>query len=371
MKNFLDPLDFDIYKTVLIRKREFYNSILTPIFEQEYEALNSTTAFLKLQIPLSNDEIIAGVKAMDNNTFSQIHRSSYQEVKRMILKENGSVQDVDDIFQNTIIKLIEDVNGGDFKLNKSIEAYMVYEAKNIWKNQRSTNRNRRIILDREQYWIWDRMEPVEYPEKFEIIRNCIDRLNDSCKKLIETHYYSDQDWSSIAESFGYANADSAKNQNYKCKEKLKKDINARIERMKKESNIPTFLTVNQACRYLKVSGQTIHNLKNSGNIGFQTVGGRIRFSHKDLNNYLVLNNTNFAWCNESIVWLDIKKQIVILFEKDNLYRIVNENQKWIYLFSNRWDNIGQFSINEFKKYFSIADEIQIDSAKFSLGSEIL
>ena len=371
MKNFLDPLDFDIYKTVLILKREYYNSILTPIFEQEYEALNSTTAFLKLQTPLSNDEIIAGVKAMDYNTFCQIQRLSYPAVKRMILKENGSDQDADDAFQEAIIRLIENVNSGDFKLNKSIEAYMVYEARNIWKNQRATNRNRRIILKRKQNKLVDMMKPVEIPEKFDIIKDCINRLNDSCKELIETHYYSDQDWTSIAESFGYANAESAKNQNYKCKEKLKKDINARIERMKKESNISTFLTVKQACRYLKVSGQTIHNLKNSGNIGFQTVGGRIRFSYKDLNNYLVLNNTNFAWCNESIVWLDIKKQKVILFEKENLYRIVNENQRWIYLFSNKWDNIGQFSINEFKKYFSIADEIQIDSTKFSLGTEIL
>jgi hypothetical protein len=140
---------------------------------------------------------------------------------------------------------------------------------------------------------------------------------------------------------------------------------------KKDSNIPKLLTEKQAGRYLKMSDQSINNLKNSGKIEFQTVSGRTRFSYKNLNDYFVQNITNYALCNEINIWLDIKKQKIIVFDAGNLYRIVNENQRWIYLFSIKWSYIGQFSNNEFKKYFSIAEESQIDAAKYNIGPEIL
>ena len=54
---------------------------------------------------------------------------------------------------------------------------------------------------------------------------------------------------------------------------------------------------------------------------------------------------------------------MISFKDGNLYIIVNENPRWIYLFSSKWGNIGQFSKKEFKKYFSIAEDYQIRASK--------
>jgi len=47
-------------------------------------------------------------------------------------------------------------------------------------------------------------------------------LGEPCKSLLEAYYHQKKNMVEIAASFGYTNADNAKNQKYKCLMRLKK-----------------------------------------------------------------------------------------------------------------------------------------------------
>ena len=58
--------------------------------------------------------------------------------------------------------------------------------------------------------------------EFEMMEKAINHLGEPCKSLLEAYYLQKQTMQTIATSFGYTNADNAKNQKYKCLMRLKK-----------------------------------------------------------------------------------------------------------------------------------------------------
>ena len=50
----------------------------------------------------------------------------------------------------------------------------------------------------------------------------LNNLGEPCKTLLEAYYMQKKSMVEIAGSFGYTNADNAKNQKYKCLMRLKK-----------------------------------------------------------------------------------------------------------------------------------------------------
>ena len=150
---------------------------------------------------------------------------------------------------------------------------------------------------------------------------------------------------------------------------LQKVLNERKRRQENNKPIepPKLLTVKEAAEYLKVTGTTIHNLKNSGKIKFRKIGGSIRFTYEDLNVYFFHINTNMAICNKGFIWIDNKTNEILPFEYEELYKVVYENKIWIYLYNDRWGKRIRFGKKEFRKYFSIAEDWQIMADKYNLG----
>ena len=50
----------------------------------------------------------------------------------------------------------------------------------------------------------------------------MDKLGEPCKSMITDIYIHDLNMNEISDKFGYTNSDNAKNQKYKCLQRLKK-----------------------------------------------------------------------------------------------------------------------------------------------------
>jgi len=68
------------------------------------------------------------------------------------------------------------------------------------------------------------IEDDNTPENIDDITNAIENLGNPCKQLLELFYYRNESWDNIAELLGYASAGSARNQKYKCLERLRKQL---------------------------------------------------------------------------------------------------------------------------------------------------
>jgi RNA polymerase sigma factor (sigma-70 family) len=71
--------------------------------------------------------------------------------------------------------------------------------------------------------IENEMEDVEEKEQlFQQMAMALDELGEPCRSIIEGFYFNSQTMDEIRDKFGYTNTDNAKNQKYKCLQRLKK-----------------------------------------------------------------------------------------------------------------------------------------------------
>jgi RNA polymerase sigma factor (sigma-70 family) len=66
-------------------------------------------------------------------------------------------------------------------------------------------------------------------EQVRIIRQCVDSLGETCRKVLAYYYFDGFSMKEIAEKMGFANSDTAKTKKYKCKKELDKLVKSRYE----------------------------------------------------------------------------------------------------------------------------------------------
>lgn len=169
--------------------------------------------------------LLEGLASSDKKAIEAIYRDNYNVIQALVINNNGSADDARDIFQEAMIVLYEKARSGTFELNCQIKTFIYSVSRRLWL-KRLQQQNRFSAPG-------DSMEPVVPVEdeledherkdaEFEMMDKAISHLGEPCKSLIEAYYLQKKNMQEIAASFGYTNADNAKNQKYKCLMRLKK-----------------------------------------------------------------------------------------------------------------------------------------------------
>ena len=174
-------------------------------------------------------EFIEGIKNSDNRALSMVYKTFFKIVLKHVLNNNGSEEEAKDIYQETILILYKTAKKEDFQLNCQLQTFIVSIAKRLWlKHLRGSGRlvklekNSRNIPDED---VDSALEVYEQRQmELESMVNGLNQLGEPCKTLITDFYYKKLDMEEIAEKFGYTNSDNAKNQKYKCLQRLKKIV---------------------------------------------------------------------------------------------------------------------------------------------------
>lgn len=154
-----------------------------------------------------------------------IYRENYNVVQALIINNNGSDDDAKDVFQEAMIVLYEKARSGNFELNCQIRTYLYSVCRRLWlKRLHQSNRYSPEVHHLENLVpVEDDIEEhVRRDSEFEMMEKAISSLGEPCKSLLEAYYLQKRNMQEIALSFGYTNAENAKNQKYKCLVRLKK-----------------------------------------------------------------------------------------------------------------------------------------------------
>jgi len=142
----------------------------------------------------------------------------------LVVSNNGSSEDAKDIFQEAMIVLYEKVRAGNFELNCQIRTFVYSVSRRLWL-KKLMQQNRFTVHDgnEEAVSVDDEMEEHEKRNsEFAMMERAMGGLGEPCKSLLEAFYMQKRNMQEIAASFGYTNAENAKNQKYKCLMRLKK-----------------------------------------------------------------------------------------------------------------------------------------------------
>jgi RNA polymerase sigma factor (sigma-70 family) len=178
----------------------------------------------------------------------------HQELNRFLAEEKGKVQaylrkkfsisddDSDDIYQESSMALFLNIRDGKLaNLTSTLSTYFLricinQALKFIGKQQKVvplfddstiTNKDefRSDKID-ELYRLCTEDEDVERVAQSErIVQNIIEVMPDTCKNIFQGYYWDNFTTSTIADMFGFANANSVKTQKYKCLQKFRNKYN--------------------------------------------------------------------------------------------------------------------------------------------------
>ncbi|WP_298311011.1 sigma-70 family RNA polymerase sigma factor [uncultured Aquimarina sp.] len=83
----------------------------------------------------NNQKVVEGIIAGDSKVLKAFYKRNLPPVRRLILKYNGTTEDVEDIFQEALVLLYHKLRAGDMELHKFIHTYFIGICKNMWRNQ--------------------------------------------------------------------------------------------------------------------------------------------------------------------------------------------------------------------------------------------
>ena len=178
-----------------------------------------------MKADINEKALLQGLARSDRKAIETIYRENYNMVQSLIINNSGSADDAKDIFQEAMIVLYEKVRSGSFELNCLIKTYVYSVSRRLWlKRLQQMNRYAPALESlQDTVPVEDEIEENDrIDNEFQAMEKAISSLGEPCKSLLEAYYLEKKNMQEISQSFGYTNADNAKNQKYKCLMRLKK-----------------------------------------------------------------------------------------------------------------------------------------------------
>ncbi len=176
--------------------------------------------------PETNEQLLLrGLAENDKKAVETIYKDNFNMIQGFIINNNGTYDDARDIFQEAMITLYEKAKSESFVLTSQIKTYIYSVCRRLWL-KRLQQKGRYVLETESLEETVSVEEDIDVHEKrnseFAIMERALGSLGEPCKSLLEAYYLQKKDMTEIASTFGYTNADNAKNQKYKCLMRLKK-----------------------------------------------------------------------------------------------------------------------------------------------------
>jgi RNA polymerase sigma factor (sigma-70 family) len=173
----------------------------------------------------SDTEFIEGLRTGDDTILRALYKKYYNIVLKIVVNNSGSSEAAQDIYQETIIVLLENAKKPGFTLSCQLQTFIYSIAKRLWLKQlrdhghfAALEEDNDIAAD-----VTDEVnEHLRKESEIEKMSQSLELLGEPCKTIIKDFYVHRLSMEDISEKFGYTNADNAKNQKYKCLQRLKK-----------------------------------------------------------------------------------------------------------------------------------------------------
>jgi len=180
----------------------------------------------------SEKVIIQQIRMGNQSTITRVYKENRRLIEQLVLKNSGTVDDAKDVYQKAFMVFIEKLNDENFSLSCLISTYLYSVSRFQWlKELRKRKPGRELSLDDNAAYIENLSESLddleleeEKSEKERIAMLALEQLGNPCKELLHYFYFHKKSMSFIAERMKYTSAKAARNQKFKCMERLRKAV---------------------------------------------------------------------------------------------------------------------------------------------------
>lgn len=179
--------------------------------------------------PPTDPELLRRLRSRDDAAYAVLYRFYFPVVERFVRRNNGTAADAADVFQETLLVLLDRVPMADFELTSSLKTYVLAVAQNIWlKRLRASRRLVRAELLPAAPPAAEIAPDAEVAADTEhrswLVQTALRRVTAGCYKLLRLlFFFAPERGDALAwQLLGYKNAHSLDNQKYKCLEQARR-----------------------------------------------------------------------------------------------------------------------------------------------------
>lgn len=148
----------------------------------------------------------------------------YSTLSNFILQNNGNEEDAEDVFQDVVMAFIHMVREERFRNESGIKTILFAFTRNIWLNELK-KRNRAMKRDlnfetNKEIVEMDVTHTIELREMNKSLLDLMDKLGETCKKILLAFYYDNKSMKEILEYLHYENEQVVRNKKSKCLKSL-------------------------------------------------------------------------------------------------------------------------------------------------------
>jgi len=176
---------------------------------------------------MTDSEIIDLIKKGDPRGLNTAYEAFRSEFVHWLMKSHKcDNEDAREYYQAAILIVYDNIHAGKLDtLRSSLKTYLFGIGKNlVWQQYRNTQRQHAIGAE---FYLQNYLQPEDEDGQgvemnLEIISHSFNQLGEPCHELLEQYYFHKKSMDEICSSMGYKNSETAKNQKYKCMERLRK-----------------------------------------------------------------------------------------------------------------------------------------------------
>lgn len=169
--------------------------------------------------------IISEIRKKNDVALQELYKTHYPMIVHLVCSNSGTEQEAKDIYQEAVMAFYERVQQPAFTLTCKIKTYLYAVCRRLWlKKLHEKKRFNGTIEEAESFLgVEDEVTTIyEKERRLKRVGSSLSGLGEPCRSIIEDFYINNSSMEEISIKFGYTNADNAKNQKYKCLQRLKK-----------------------------------------------------------------------------------------------------------------------------------------------------
>lgn len=165
-----------------------------------------------------------GKPVIDEDLCRELYEDCFPKIISHIKANSGNKADAEDIFQQALLVLI--CKYSSFKISgyNELNGLVFGISKKLWLQRLAEINRSKASAEAINADLFYLPGKSEQPDIYQELKQARSKLGTACKNLLDLYYFEKLSWEEISFKLGYKNAASAKNQKYKCLNKLRNEL---------------------------------------------------------------------------------------------------------------------------------------------------
>lgn len=203
---------------------------MTDFLKKSFEHQTNTIHYCMLQ--KEEGDYIKAIESGDEQAmrevFRELTRACGPSIVRHVMSNKGTLEDAEDIMQETLLALFVKVKADDFELTGSLCGFLFTVARNKWSNELRGKKVALSVTDLLQKVYKNRGNPtpldwVQYGDLIAVVQHLLDAMPEKCREAMDLVMHAQKSKKEQCAELGISYANYLQRLS-RCRRKLKKQL---------------------------------------------------------------------------------------------------------------------------------------------------